>query len=499
MGLGLGPLLRQDGRWVNGMGDQQLALPHNLTAERSVLGAMIRDPSAIHTAQEIVKRDDFYSPAHQRIFDVLLDLTVAGKGIDLTTLAEALDRHGVLGEIGGPVYLGEVVEAVSTSVNVAHHARIVKELSLRRRLIRSCTEMIGRAQQGPEEVGSLLAWAEESLFNLSRTRITRSFLPLGDLLGEVVRKVDLAFEREGALTGLVTGFRDLDNLTAGLQKSDLIVLAARPSVGKTSLVMNIAENVARRGQSVGIFSLEMSCEQIAERILCSQARIDLQKLRAGRISRGEAAKLLSMADELHNLPVFVDDTPNLTPTDVFTRARRLKAENPDVALFIVDYIQLMTSARVRDNRQQEVADISRSLKAVARELEVPVLACSQLSRAVEQRNDKPRLSDLRESGAIEQDADVVMFLHRQKRSGGDDGSDIPSGGPHQLQYDYSVIIGKHRNGPVGEFGIYFIREYTRFEDLSLRTDDTPPPPAPGRPDSDSVVLLPTERVDDVPF
>jgi replicative DNA helicase len=475
------------------MGDQQLKLPNNLTAERSVLGAMIRDQGAIHTAQEILSRDDFYSPAHQQIFEVLLDLTVAGKGIDLTTIAEALDRWGVLREVGGPVYLAEVVDTVSTSVNVRHHARIVKELSLRRRLIRSCTEITARAQEGPEEVGSLLAWAEESLFNLSRTRIARSFLPLGDLLGETVRKVDLAFERKGAFTGLVTGFRDLDNLTAGLQKSDLIVLAARPSVGKTSFVMNTAENVARRGQPVGIFSLEMSCEQIAERILCSQARIDLQKLRAGRINRREATKLLSMADELHSIPLFIDDTPNLTPTDVFTRARRLKSEYPDLALLVLDYIQLMTSARGRDNRQQEVADISRSLKAVARELEVPVIACSQLSRAVEQRNDKPRLSDLRESGAIEQDADVVMFLHRQPRRGDGNGSDTPSEGPHQLQYDYSIIIGKHRNGPIGEFGIYFIREYTRFEDLSPRGDDGMPPP------SDSVILLPTERVDDVPF
>jgi len=296
--------------------------------------------------------------------------------------------------------------------------------------------------------------------------------------------------------------------------------------------------VARRGEPVGIFSLEMSCEQIAERILCSQARIDLQKLRAGRINRREAAKLLAMADELHNLPLFIDDTPNLTPTDVFTRARRLKAEYPDLALLVVDYIQLMTSARVRDNRQQEVADISRSLKALARELEVPVLACSQLSRAVEQRNDKPRLSDLRESGAIEQDADLVMFLHRDRYvmvgcrqcgrqfrcrvpAGSEarvvrvkcpecgimchgavdgDGSDVPSGGLHQLHYDYTVIIGKHRNGPVGEFGIYFIREYTRFEDLSPRRDDEVPPASEIREeDTGSVVLLPTENVDDVPF
>lgn len=481
------------------MADQQLQLPNNLTAERSVLGAMIRDQSAIHTAQEIIGRDDFYSPAHQKIFDILLELTVAGKGIDLTTIAEALNRQGVLGEVGGPVYLAEVVDAVSTSVNVGHHAKIVKELSLRRRLIRSCTEIMGRAQQGPEEVGTLLAWAEESLFNLSRARITRSFLRLGELLGEVVRKVDLAFERSGAVSGLVTHFRDLDNLTAGLQKSDLIVLAARPSVGKTSFVINIAENVAGHGLPVGIFSLEMSCEQIVERVLCSQARIDLQRLRAGRINRREAQKLLSKVEELRDLPLFIDDTPNLTPTDVFTRARRLKAENPDVALIIVDYIQLMTTARVRDNRQQEVSDISRSLKSLARELEVPVLACSQLSRAVEQRNDRPRLSDLRESGAIEQDADVVMFLHRKARRGDDNGSDIPSDGPHQIQYDYSIIIGKHRNGPVGEFGIYFIREYTRFEDLSPRDDEIPPPSQTSQPDSSPVVLLPTEKVDNVPF
>ncbi|MFH1742368.1 MAG: replicative DNA helicase [bacterium] len=482
------------------MADQPPVLPHNLTAERSVLGAMIRDQSAILSAQEIIAPDDFYSAAHQKLFDTLAELNAAGKGVDLTMIAESLDRQGQLREVGGPVYLAELIDTVSTSVNVAHHAGIVKELSLRRRLIRSCTDIIGRAQKGPEEVRSLLSWAEESLFNLSRARVTRSFLPLGELLGETVRKVDLAFERQGGLTGLSSGFRDLDNFTAGFQKSDLIILAARPSVGKTSLVMNIAEYAARNGRPVGIFSLEMSCEQLAERILCSQARINLQKLRAGQINRREAGKLLAMADELHDLPIFIDDTPNLTPTDVFTRARRLQAEYSDLALIVVDYIQLMTSHRVKDNRQQEVADISRSLKALARELEVPVIACSQLSRAVEQRNDKPRLSDLRESGAIEQDADVVMFLHRQAQRGDGNGSDIPSDGPHQLQYDYSIIIGKHRNGPVGELGIYFIREYTRFEDLSPRDNsDIPPPGVLDQPDRDSVILLPTENIDDVPF
>ncbi len=481
------------------MADKQLSLPYNLTAERSVLSAMIRDSSAIHTVQEMIARDDFYSQANQKVFDVILELTVGAKGIDLTTIGETLDRQGTLSEIGGPAYLAEVLDATTTSVNVAHHAAIVKELALRRRLIRSCVDIIGRAKEGPDEVTTLLAWAEESLFNLSRARASRSFLSFAELLEETVRKVDLAFERKGALTGLETEFRDLDSQTAGLQKSDLIVLAARPSVGKTSFCLNMAENIARRGIPVGIFSLEMSCEQIAERVLCSQARINLQKLRAGQINRREARKLLSTADELHDLQLFIDDTPNLNPTDVFTRARRLKAEHPDLGLIVVDYIQLMTSARARDNRQQEVSEISRALKALARELQVPVIACSQLSRAVEQRNDKPRLSDLRESGAIEQDADLVMFLHRQPRKTEGGESDIPFEGPHQLEFDYSVIIGKHRNGPVGEFGIYFIREYTRFEDLSPRDDEDIPPAMGPEDEGGSVVLLPSQNMDDVPF
>ncbi len=481
------------------MSQKELSLPHNLAAERSVLSAMIRDTGAIHTVQEMITGEDFYSAANQKIFTVILELTVEGKAIDLTTIGETFDRQGTLSEIGGPAYLAEVLDAATTSANVAHHAAIVKELALRRRLIRSCVDIIGRARQGPDEVGTLLAWAEESLFNLSRARASRSFLPFAELLEETVRKVDLAFERRGALTGLETGFRDLDSLTAGLQRSDLIVLAARPSVGKTSLCLNVAENIAGRGLPVGIFSLEMSCEQIAERVLCSQARINLQKLRAGQINRREARKLLSTADELHDLPLYIDDTPNLTPTDVFTRARRLKAERPELALIVVDYIQLMVSARVRDNRQQEVAEISRALKALARELQIPVIACSQLSRAVEQRNDKPRLSDLRESGAIEQDADLVMFLHRQPRRADVNESDIPMEGPHQLEFDYSVIIGKHRNGPVGEFGIYFIREYTRFEDLSPREEDEIPPGLGSVDEDSSVVLTSEQNLGDVPF
>jgi len=476
------------------------ALPCNDSAEKAVLGAMIRDKAAIYAAQEIITADDFNSPAHRKIFHALIDLTAAGHPVDLTGLAELLNRSGDLRECGGPAYLAELVDSVGISANVRHHAEIVREHSVRRKLILACAEISEKAQKGPEQVGSLLAWAEESLFNLSRTRSRRSFVRLQDLLAETVRKVDLAFERKGGLTGLATGFRDLDAFTGGLQKSDLIVLAARPSVGKTSLVLNIAENVARSGLPVGVFSLEMSCEQLAERVLCSQARIDLQKLRAGRIGRSEAAKLLATADELHDLPMFIDDTPNLTPTDVFSRARRLQAEYPDLALIIVDYIQLMVSHRIKESRQQEVADISRSLKALGRELGIPVIACSQLSRAVEQRNDKPRLSDLRESGAIEQDADLVMFLHREALKGQGNG-DMQDENAQHIQYKHSVIIGKHRNGPIGEFGIYFIREYTRFENLAREGDERVPPARAEREnfDESSAILDFPGRMDDIPF
>ncbi|MBI1387476.1 MAG: replicative DNA helicase [bacterium] len=442
-------------------------LPHNLDAERKTLGAMIRDREALHRAHEILGRDAFYQPSHQIIYDALIDLDAQSIAIDLTTLADALDRGGRLETIGGPFYIAELAQSVATSANVAFHARIVRQHAMRRMLIRQCSEIIQTAYEGADEAEIILSDAEASIFRLAEQRGGRSFNPVGKFLDAALEKIQMAQEQQGSLTGLTSGFRDLDAMTSGFQASDLIVLAARPSVGKTSLVLNFAEAAAMTGAGVGVFSLEMSSEQIAERVLCSQARVNLKHMRSGFFTRRDANQLLKTAAEIHDMPLYIDDTPNLTPTEVMSRARRLKAEVPSLGMIIIDYLQLMSSSRRSDNRQQEVAEISRALKILARDINVPIIACSQLSRAVEKRDDHlPRLSDLRESGAIEQDADLVVFIHREPLKGAYEGDEEDVEAGQQHHFTYKLIIAKHRNGPVGEVDIYFAKEYTRFFDAA---------------------------------
>ena len=453
------------------------SLPHNLEAEKNVLGAMIRDSEALHRAYEMLGVGAFYQPSHQKIYDVLIELSAKNVAIDLTTLSDVLERRGELNAVGGPFYLVEVSQSVASSANVEYHAAIVRERAVRRKLIRACSGIMQEAFDGGDDVGDIVSRAEAGIFQISQQRLGRSFEPVGKYLDSAIEKIQLAHEHKGALTGLASGFRDLDQITAGFQTSDLIILAARPSVGKTSLVLNIAEHVSLSGIPVGVFSLEMSSEQIAERILCSQAKVNLKHLRSGFFTKKEASILLETADRLRPIPLYIDDTPNLTPTDIFSRSRRLKSERPDLSLLVIDYLQLMSTGRRIDNRQQEVAEISRNLKILARDLNIPIIACSQLSRAIEKRDDHlPRLSDLRESGAIEQDADLVIFLHREPLKGAYEGGeeeDLEAG--RQIHYAYKLIIGKHRNGPVGEIDIYFAREYTRFFDATAPATDEDTP------------------------
>ncbi|MBZ0258643.1 replicative DNA helicase [bacterium] len=452
-------------------------LPHNLDAERKVLGAMIRDREALHRAHEILGVGGFYQPSYQILYDTLIELDVNNIAVDLTTLADALERKGKLAAIGGAFTIAELVQSVATSANVEHHAKIVRERGLRRHLIRSCSEIIQTAYEGRDEAELILGEAEATIFRLAEQRGGRSFNPVGMYLDSALEKIQIAQEQQGSLTGLTSGFRDLDQMTSGFQPSDLIVLAARPSVGKTSLVLNFAESAALEGAAVGLFSLEMSSEQIAERVLCSQARVNLKHMRSGFFTKKDANDLILTASKIHDMPLYIDDTPNLTPTEVMSRARRLKSEAPNLSMLIIDYLQLMSTGRGGDNRQQEVAEISRALKILARDLNVPIIACSQLSRAVEKRDDGlPRLSDLRESGAIEQDADLVVFIHREVLKGEFEGEEEDLEAGRQQHFSYKLVIAKHRNGPVGEVPIYFAKEYTRFFDVAKdeREDDEVP-------------------------
>ncbi len=450
------------------------SMPHNLDAEKRVLGAMMRDEEALHRANELLNEEDFYQPSHQKIFQTLVALAANSVAIDLMTLSDALERKNELPSVGGAYYLAELAQSIITTANIDYHIAIVRDHALRRRLIRECSAIIKDVYDKGENGEEMISLAESRIFNLSQQRSGRSFNPVGRFLETAIEKVQMAHEREGSLTGLATGFRDLDSLTSGFQSSDLIILAARPSVGKTSFILNVAENIALAGVSVGVFSLEMSSEQIAERVLCSQAKVNLKHLRSGYFTKKDASRLLKTANDIQEIPLYIDDTPNLSPTEVFSRSRRLKSERPDLGMLIVDYLQLMNSGGRVESRQQEVSEISRSLKILARDLDIPIIACSQLSRAIEKRDDHtPRLSDLRESGAIEQDADLVVFLHREpiKETFEGEEEDLEAG--REIRYSYKLIVGKHRNGPIGEVDIFFAREYTRFFDAAPPDQDVP--------------------------
>ena len=431
-------------------------LPHSDDAERSVLGAVLLDNRQFHRAQELLVPGVFYSRRHQKIFRALGTLAESGAALDLVTLKSQLERTGELEECGGPAYLSTLLDGVARSVNLEHYARIVKESSILRELIGSAQQILESAIRPQLPADQILDEAEKAIFRVAEERVRAGFLPLRTIAEQHLRVIEELTQRKEPITGIATGFVQLDELTSGLQPADLVVLAARPSVGKTALALNVCAHAALRDRrTVGVFSLEMSHQQLFSRMLCSEGRVDAHRLRTGRIGREEWQRLIKAFGGLSEAPIWIDDTPGIGIMEMRAKARRLKLER-GLDLLVVDYLQLMRGRGRYDSRQQEISDISRSLKEIAKDLRVPVIALSQLSRAPEQRgtgDKRPQLSDLRESGAIEQDADVVLFLFREEMYKRDD---------PDLKGKAELIIGKQRNGPTGVVDLNFIREFTTF-------------------------------------
>ncbi|MEQ1727247.1 MAG: replicative DNA helicase [Vicinamibacterales bacterium] len=436
-------------------------LPHNLEAERSVLGAILLHNDAFNTAVETVDSNDFYRDAHRRIFDKMVHLAERGEAIDLVTLKEALNKAGDLDAVGGPAYISALVDGVPRSTNVEHYARIIKEKSTLRSLIYSANKILTNAYDAEEDADTILDQAESAIFAIADKKIRDGFVSLKDLAETSLDTIEKLASRKELVTGVPTGFTDLDEMTSGLQSSDIVIVAARPSMGKTSLVLNMAQHVGTRtDKTVGIFSLEMSKEQLFLRMLTGEARIDAHRLRGGFLGERDWGKLSQALGTLSEAKIFIDDTPSIGVLEMRAKCRRLQAEH-GLHMVIIDYVQLMQGRGRFENRSLELASISRSLKGLAKELRVPILVLSQLSRASETRSDhRPQLSDLRESGALEQDADVVIFISREDQYADKNAPPTESTGTAEL------IIAKQRNGPTGVVKLAFIREFTRFENLA---------------------------------
>jgi len=430
--------------------------PNNIEAEQSVLGAMLLDKDAISTAAEILKGEDFYKEAHGKIFDTIIELYDRDEPVDLVTLVDSLRMKGILDAIGGVTYLSNLVTSVPTTANVKYYAKIVEEKATLRNLIKASSEIMDRCYSDSEEVESILEKAEKDIFDISQKAIVHDFEPMSRILEKGFNEIEKLYKNKGAITGVPSGFTDLDRKTSGFQKGDMILIAARPSMGKTAFALNIAQYAAIHNKnSVAIFSLEMSKEQLAQRMLCAEANIDMLKLRTGNLEDDDWVRLARSAGPLASAKIFIDDTPGLSPIEMRSKCRRLKIEK-GLDLIIVDYRQLMQGKSRTENRQQEVSEISRSIKAIAREMEAPVIALSQLSRAPEARSDhRPMLSDLRESGSIEQDADLVCFLYRDEYYNKDT----------EKKNIAEVIIAKQRNGPTGTVELLFNGQYTKFQNL----------------------------------
>ncbi|MBW3535382.1 MAG: replicative DNA helicase [Gemmatimonadetes bacterium] len=436
--------------------------PYSPEAEISVLGGMLIDPDAVARAIEVVNDTMFFREAHRRLFRSMSRLFERGAAIDVVTLAEELKKNGEFDAAGGMEYLARLVDAVPTAANIEYHARIVREKALLRRLIEASSGIIRDAyEQGDKEVEEILDQAESRIFQVAQSQTREGFVWIKEILWSTFERIEDLQNSPGGVTGVSTGYPDLDRMTSGFQPGDLVIVAARPSMGKTSLVLNIAQNAAIGHQArVGIFSLEMSKSQLVERLLCAEGRIDLQRLRKGRMQPDEYQRLATAAGHLNSAGIWIDDTPGATVIEMRAKARRLKSET-QLDMLVVDYMQLMSGSGRSESRVQEVSQISRGLKALARELEVPVVALSQLSRATEQRaGNRPQLSDLRESGAIEQDADVVMFLYREDYYLVQEGKVEEAREKEGLS---ELIIAKQRNGPTGTVPLYFHRAYTRFD------------------------------------
>ena len=436
-------------------------LPHNLEAEKCVLGAILIDNPSFNQAAEVIDAADFFRDAHRRIFEKMIALSERSQPIDPVTLKDELTRSGEIEEVGGPAYVASLTDGVPRSANVEYYARIVKEKSTLRQLIQSATDVLTRAYDAEEDADNLLDEAERSIFQIADHRMRTGFVPLSQLVNTGYELIEKLQEHKGLVTGVPSGLVDLDEMTSGFQKSDLVIVAARPSMGKTSLVLNMALHcAAEAGKVVGIFSLEMSKEQLFMRMLTSEARVDAHRFRGGFLGEQDYDRLVAAFARLHDSKVFIDDTPSAGILEMRAKARRLKMEH-GLDMLVIDYLQLMQGRGRFENRQQELASISRSLKILAKELQVPILALSQLSRAPEARSDhRPQLSDLRESGALEQDADVVIFIFREDMYG------VEGERPPESDGVAELIIGKQRNGPIGSVKVAFLKQYTRFENLA---------------------------------
>ncbi len=432
--------------------------PQNLEAESAVLGSMLIEESAVSSAIELLKEEDFYKSSNGKIFLAICNLFSQNKAIDLIIVTEELKKQGLLDEVGGPAYLMSLAADVPTAANVEHYSKIVREKSILRKLINTATQIITDGYEEKDgDVEVLLDRSEKAIFDITSRKIEPSFTPLKDIIKDSIETIDNLYQRKTHITGIATGFTKFDVMTAGLQASDLVVVAGRPSMGKTSLALCMVENAAvKQGLPVAVFSLEMSKEQLVQRMLCSHARVNLQNVRTGYLSQQDWPNLTNAAGRLSEAPIYIDDTAGISVLELRAKARRLKSQF-DIKLIMLDYLQLMDGKSRSDNRQQEISDISRALKALARELRVPVIAVSQLSRAVESRIDrKPQLSDLRESGAIEQDADVVVLLLREEYY-------TPT---EENKGKAEVNIAKQRNGPTGSMFLTFIKEFARFENYA---------------------------------
>jgi replicative DNA helicase len=432
--------------------------PQNLEAEETVLGAMMLSPGAIGAVSEVLSAQDFYRESHGKIYLAALALYAKGEPVDAITLVDSLEERGDLEDVGGRARIHELATIVPATANAAHYARIVREMAVLRGLIRAGSEIASLGWDRPGETLELVDQAEQIVFNLSQSRVDSEFTHIEALLKESFERITQLYEAGAEVTGIPSGFRDLDRLTSGFQEGNLIIIAARPSMGKSALGLCIAANLAVRHEvPVALFTLEMSKAEVTQRLMCSEAKVESQRLRTGKLGPDDWPRLTAACDKLARAPVYVDDTGSITMMGIRSKARRLKTREPNLGLIIVDYLQLMTSDSSYENRVQEVSQISRQLKLLARDLNVPILAMSQLSRAVEQRQDKrPILSDLRESGSIEQDADLVVFVYRDEYY--NDESE------HQGLAE--IILAKHRNGPTDSVKLSFMKRYAKFADLA---------------------------------
>jgi len=438
--------------------------PQSIEAEMSILGGVLLDNEAINRVLDILVPEDFYRESHRKIMRAMIELNEHREPCDLITLTTVLKKRGEIEEVGGAPYLTTLVDYVPTAANIAYYSKIVKEKAISRNLISAATEIVTDGFEDQADVDELLDKAQKAIFKISENRINTPYFALNLILKDAIKYIGELYEKKESVTGVPTGFIDLDQKTSGFQRGDLIIIAGRPSMGKTAFALNIAQYAAVHAQPsypVVVFSLEMSKEQLVTRLLCSEARVDASRLRTGHLVEGDWDKIMRGADKLFEAKIFIDDTPAISVMEMRAKARRLKAEH-GIGMIVVDYLQLMRGGNSPESRQQEISEISRSLKALAKELSIPVVALSQLNRGLESRTDKrPIMSDLRESGAIEQDADIIMFVYRDE---------VYNKENPDVKGRAEIIIGKQRNGPIGTVDLTFLGEYTRFENCAVRSD-----------------------------